>query len=122
MRKISVILLSFLLITGCTKGAAEPKMKETDTGSTPKIEKTFTNPIVDNGADPWVTSKDGTYYYTHTTGNSIRVWKSKTLTGLADAEYKDVWFPPVSGPNTSNIWAPELHFIAGKWYIYYAAD
>jgi GH43 family beta-xylosidase len=42
--------------------------------------------------------------------------------GIAEAEYKDVWFPPLTGANTSNIWAPELHFIAGKWYIYYAAD
>jgi GH43 family beta-xylosidase len=123
MRKLIVIGLSILLMAGCTKGAVKSNVKESETSvSTPKIEKTFTNPIIDNGADPWVTSKDGTYYYTHTTGNSIRVWKSSTLTGLADAEYKDVWFPPTDGPNTSNIWAPELHFIAGKWYIYYAAD
>ncbi|CAH1195540.1 Extracellular exo-alpha-(1-_5)-L-arabinofuranosidase [Paenibacillus allorhizoplanae] len=123
MWKLSIVCLSLMILAGCTKGVAENKVKETEiVVSLAKDAKTFTNPIIDNGADPWVTTKDGTYYYTHTTGNSIRVWKSKTLTGLADAEYKDVWFPPTSGPNTSNIWAPELHFIAGKWYIYYAAD
>lgn len=113
----AICICFFLLITGCTKGAGNEGMTESA-----NTTKTFTNPILGNGADPWVTSKDGTYYYTHTTGNSIRVWKSQKLTGLADAEYKDVWFPPVSGPNTSNIWAPELHYLEGKWYIYYAAD
>jgi GH43 family beta-xylosidase len=37
-------------------------------------------------------------------------------------EHKDVWFPPVEGKNSSNVWAPELHYVNGKWYIYYAAD
>jgi GH43 family beta-xylosidase len=27
----------------------------------------------------------------------------------------------VSGPNSEAIWAPELHFLDGKWYIYYTA-
>ena len=28
----------------------------------------------------------------------------------------------LAGWNTSEIWAPELHYMRGKWYIYYAAD
>jgi len=24
--------------------------------------------------------------------------------------------------NGKNVWAPELHLLNGKWYIYYAAD
>ena len=27
-----------------------------------------------------------------------------------------------SGPNSRNIWAPELHRLRGKWYVYFAAD
>ena len=122
MRLLITLLSCILLFNGCSKGA-EQELKETNTiEPTNTEERTFTNPILDNGADPWVTSKDGTYYYTHTTGNSISVWKSQTLTGLASGENKVVWFPPLSGPNTSEIWAPELHYLNGKWYIYYAAD
>ena len=33
-----------------------------------------------------------------------------------------VWTPPSSGPYSHEIWAPELHFLNGKWYIYFAAD
>ena len=33
-----------------------------------------------------------------------------------------VWVPPASGPYSHDIWAPELHFLSGKWYIYFAAD
>ncbi|MFM9709890.1 family 43 glycosylhydrolase, partial [Streptomyces galilaeus] len=32
-----------------------------------------------------------------------------------------VWTPPTGSWNSYSIWAPELHFIDGKWYIYYAA-
>lgn len=123
LRMLITWLSCILLLVGCSKGVVQEVMKDT-ISTEPKITElsTFTNPIMDNGADPWVTSKDGNYYYTHTTGNSIKVWKSKTLTGLINGENMDVWFPPISGPNTSNIWAPELHYLQGKWYIYYAAD
>jgi GH43 family beta-xylosidase len=32
-----------------------------------------------------------------------------------------VWTYPTSGPNCNGVWAPELHYLSGKWYIYYAA-
>jgi GH43 family beta-xylosidase len=28
----------------------------------------------------------------------------------------------VTGPYSHDIWAPEIHFLRGKWYIYFAAD
>jgi GH43 family beta-xylosidase len=31
-----------------------------------------------------------------------------------------IWTP--SGTNFADIWAPELHFINGRWYVYFAAD
>ncbi|CAM4034035.1 family 43 glycosylhydrolase [Cohnella lubricantis] len=84
---------------------------------------TFANPIMNGGADPWVIKHDdGYYYYTHTVGNAIQVWKSRSLTDMAAAETAVVWTPPAEGPNSKEIWAPELHWIDGKWYIYYAAD
>jgi len=33
-----------------------------------------------------------------------------------------VWTAPTRGLNSKNVWAPELHLIDGKWFIYYAAD
>ena len=38
------------------------------------------------------------------------------------AESRRVWAPPARGPVSRNIWAPELHQIDGKFYIYFAAD
>ncbi|MCL7680414.1 family 43 glycosylhydrolase, partial [Klebsiella pneumoniae] len=32
-----------------------------------------------------------------------------------------VWRKPESGPMSELIWAPELHHINNKWYIYFAA-
>lgn len=85
---------------------------------------TFTNPLVTSrdAADPWMIYKDGYYYFTFTTGSSIQVWKSRTITGVDAGVKAMVWTPPASGPQSRDIWAPELHFFAGKWYIYYAAD
>ncbi|WP_274364130.1 glycoside hydrolase family 43 protein [Paenibacillus thermotolerans] len=82
----------------------------------------FRNPIFEDGADPWVVSKDGYYYYTHTTGSNITLWKSTSLTGIPSGISKVVWTPPESGPQSKNIWAPEIHWINDKWYIYFAAD
>ncbi len=83
----------------------------------------FANPVIGDGADPWVVKhSDGFYYYTQTTGNNITIWKSKTLSGLGAAEKKVVWNPAQDAPNRAHMWAPELHFLDGKWYIYYAAS
>ena len=42
------------------------------------------------------------------------------LTDLADAEEHEVWHKHESGPQSIHIWAPELHYLFGKWYLYYA--
>lgn len=84
----------------------------------------FTNPI-GKGADPWVI-KDGSFYYVcqsvgnDAEGNSaIIVRKSSSLTKLG--QRKTVWTPQKNSWNSSCIWAPELHHIGNRWYIYYAA-
>lgn len=85
-------------------------------------QESFTNPLLPSGADPWSIHKDGWYYYTHTTGRNITLFKARSIAELATAERKVVWTPPPSGPYSKEIWAPELHFIRGKWYVYFAAD
>ena len=31
-----------------------------------------------------------------------------------------VWEAPADGPYSKEVWAPELHFVEGKWRIYFA--
>ncbi|TPG66478.1 family 43 glycosylhydrolase [Hymenobacter nivis] len=88
----------------------------------PAAGRTFTNPLQADGPDPWVVRHGGYYYHTHTTGKNITLWKSKTLEGLKDALGTVVWTPPAAGPHSTQIWAPELHFLGGKWYLYYTAS
>lgn len=83
---------------------------------------TFTNPLLPSGADPWIIYKDGYYYYTNTLGNRLAIWKTKNVGDLKTAERKTVWTPPQGTAYSRELWAPELHFIKGKWYMYFAAD
>ena len=83
---------------------------------------TFTNPLLSSGADPYSFYKDGYYYYTHTQGNAITLWKTKNLAHLKTAERKTIFTPPPNTNYSKEIWAPEIHFINNKWYAYFAAD
>lgn len=85
---------------------------------------TFTDPIVTSrdAADPWMIYHDGYYYFTFTAGDHIEIWKSQTITGVDRGTKVTVWRRHASGPECCNVWAPELHFINGRWYIYFAAD
>ncbi|MEG3086775.1 glycoside hydrolase family 43 protein [Sphingomonas sp. PB4P5] len=90
-------------------------------GAAPAEPRTFTNPLLPSGPDPWIVREGATYYYMHTLGNRLAIRKTSDLTRLADAAEITVWTPPRTGPNAQSIWAPELHRIEGKWYIYYTA-
>lgn len=83
------------------------------------------NPILPaHAADPWMVLHEGTYYYCQSAigDTAIRIRKASSIPGIAHDEGMIVWRAPKSGPNCHAVWAPELHFIAGKWFIYYAAD
>lgn len=84
--------------------------------------RTFSNPLLPSGADPWSIYKDGVYYYTHTFGNKLVLWKTKSLADLQTAPQKTVFLPPQGTGYSKGLWAPELHFINNKWYLYFAAD
>lgn len=112
-----VALVLMLSITFCKKpGAASAPPVHV-----PATDSTFTNPLLISGPDPWVIKKDSFYYYTNTTGNSVRVWRTKTMSKLSGAYTQTIWSKPASGPNSQNVWAPEIHLIDGKWYAYYTA-
>ena len=84
----------------------------------------FDNPIAEQRADPWVfKTQEGIYYLIATVPeyDRIVIRKAKTINGLKNAEEKVVWTRHEKGVMGHHIWAPELHRIAGKWYIYFAA-
>lgn len=83
--------------------------------------RTFHNPLLPSGPDPWIAREGDTYYYMNTLGDRLAIRKTTDLTRLADAPEVTVWTPPATGPNAQSIWAPELHRIDGRWYIYYTA-
>jgi len=84
---------------------------------------TFTNPVVSRGADPWVIQWHGDYYFCQARrGNGVYVKKGKQLIDLGKGSWSHVWSPPANTNYSKEIWAPELHYLRGKWYLYVAAD
>ncbi|MDD2972507.1 MAG: family 43 glycosylhydrolase, partial [Lachnospiraceae bacterium] len=93
----------------------------------------FKSPFIEERADPCVVydADEDCYYFTSSWpayGNMnsgydrIAVRKADTLEGLSEAEDHVIWTKHTSGEQMYHIWAPELHKINGKWYIYYAAS
>jgi GH43 family beta-xylosidase len=81
---------------------------------------TLTNPLWD-GADPCVVKHAGVYYACGAeAGGCIAVYRSNSP--VYRGERSVVWTPPARGWNRAQVWAPELHRVRGRWYIYYAAS
>lgn len=91
----------------------------------------YPNPFIPERADPYVTKgPDGNYYFTASypafmnvdTGyDRIILRKSETVKGLATAEEVTIWNAHNEGVMSKHIWAPEIHYIGGKWYVFFAA-
>ncbi|HTN35896.1 MAG TPA: glycoside hydrolase family 43 protein [Arachidicoccus sp.] len=84
--------------------------------------RTFTNPLRTSGPDPWVIQKDGLYYFCRTTGSNLQLIVTPKMSELANAQSVIVWTPPDTGMYAKELWAPELHYLNHKWYLYFAAD
>ncbi len=82
------------------------------------VKTTFQNPVWD-GADPWMVKQGDDYIYCYSANNGISVSRSKYMTKRG--EKHQIWKAPASGWNSNCVWAPEIHFIDGHWYVYYAA-
>ena len=65
-------------------------------------------------ADPYFTASLPDY-------DGIALRKADKLFDLKDAPEKMIWKKHDKGIMSFHVWAPELHFIFGKWYIYFAA-
>ena len=82
------------------------------------------NPIIEKRADPHVfLHTDGYYYLTATVPDydAIELRRARTIDGLSRARAKTIWRRHSKGDMGAHIWAPEIHFIDGKWYVYFTA-
>lgn len=82
-------------------------------------------PFIERRADPWVIrDDDGSYYFIASVPefDRIELRHAKTIDGLRQATPKTLWRKHETGPMSIDIWAPELHKIDGRWYIYFAAS
>lgn len=82
---------------------------------------TFKNPLSATSADPWVIRHEGRYLYTYTTGHDVTICAAEKLQHIA-ANCRVVWTPPEGTAYSSQIWAPELHYIDANWFVYVAAS
>lgn len=107
-----LILLCGFLLTG---SMSLPQLNQDAHAAS--VTNQFYPVIVQDGADPWMyRHTDGFYYFTKTTGNNVTIWKSPTITGVDAGQKREI---PVTG---QGVWAPEIHYLNGAWYIYYAQD
>lgn len=118
-------------VTVTCQANATPDIKRTGTitistdGLEPKVckivqGKMFRNPI-GGIPDPYIV-KDGNSYYLVKASTGINISRSDKLSELVGTH--EVWRPDINSStdwNTSHIWAPEMHKVEGRWYIYYAA-
>ncbi len=82
------------------------------------------NPLVKQRADTQIFLHDDGWYYLMGSVpeyDRLALRRSKTLAGLATAEEKVLWRHEKTGPMSGFLWAPELHFVDGKWIVYFAA-
>lgn len=80
--------------------------------------------LVPQCADPWCYHHtDGFYYLTGSVPeyDRIELRRASSLHALSNSKTKVIWRKHHSGLMSFNIWAPELHYINHKWYIYFAA-
>ncbi|HEY8026964.1 MAG TPA: glycoside hydrolase family 43 protein [Burkholderiaceae bacterium] len=81
-------------------------------------------PLIEQRADPHIyRHSDGYYYFTASVPqyDRIELRRATSIAGLRHAPTVDVWHKPDAGAYSELLWAPELHFNEGAWYVYFAA-
>ena len=100
-------------------------------------QKEYANPLIEQRADPQIKYDEerDCYYFTasypafwdvNNGYDRIVLRKADTIEGLGDDNGgKDkeitIWQAPSSGKMAKHVWAPEIHNIDGKWYVFFAA-
>jgi GH43 family beta-xylosidase len=114
MKSLLLLIAFSFSFVGCNSQSVDPPEEE-------EPACVFTNPIV-KGADPWIIQKDDLYYAVESADGGIQVFRSEHLTEVLKSRHRsEVWRQPAIGWNQQNLWAPELHYVHGEWFIYYTA-
>jgi GH43 family beta-xylosidase len=88
------------------------------------LKTAYNTPFIQRRADPYICrDHEGIYYFTASVPEYDRIVlkKSSSLKGLRGTAEKTIWTRHEKGFMSGYIWAPELHFIENKWYIYFAS-
>lgn len=84
--------------------------------------ETYTNPVMPDGADPYVLFHDGTYYLYATNGFSGRGFEAYTSKDLVSWEYAGVVAEKPDILGEYNFWAPEVYYYNNQFYMLYSAE
>ena len=92
---------------------------------------TFTNPVRNDGADPWLFYHDGYYYYTSTTStSSVKLTKVTNIGDLMRSNGTTIYTPEEGKPWAASTWSPTiLHYTDeevgvgnGGWYLFFGGE
>ena len=98
-----------------------------------KFEECYANPFIEERADPYIMlGPDGYYYFTasypmksHSDPEGydrVILRRARKIEELPKSEEITIWKANDTTLTHRFIWAPELHFIDGRWYIFYAGS
>ena len=126
-----VVLAAFILLIGTATlavsgaaGASSARFPRRQSVEQSVGRRQFRNPVLGQGQDPSVVVWHGWYYFTQSSPNAsqISVRRARSIKTLAAAKRVIVWTGGLRRSPCCDWWAPELHRIEGRWYIYTAAD
>ncbi|KAK6439921.1 hypothetical protein LTR95_003856 [Oleoguttula sp. CCFEE 5521] len=93
----------------------------------PTYDNTCLTLTSQNTPDPFVVIADGKIYLTFTANTRIPLWEAASIFSfLNDTDSTLVtkgplFIPPAGTPWSERLWAPELHDLQGRWWVYFAA-
>lgn len=82
---------------------------------------TYSNFVLDqDGGDPYVLKSNGWFYLYHPRGQRVYAYRSKDLVHWTylDEVYNNIGHD-YGGHKVEALWAPEVHEVNGKYYMYY---
>jgi GH43 family beta-xylosidase len=114
LRRLLGVVLAVVALAPLLGAGPSPRPPERS------VEAGVRNPIKEDGADPYLFFHDGFYYLTYTRNDRIALSKARSVTELGTAPETTIWQDPTPS-RCCGMWAPEVHFLDGRFYVYYTA-
>ncbi len=111
-RTLYLLLFSAFIQSQLIYGQGTSEMKE---------ECNYFTTLITDYPDPFVVYDEtiGVYILTGTGGPGITIKSSPTLEGLRSAKKVQIYFPERQEGPDQLLWAPEIHKLNDKWYVYF---